>query len=606
MRPVVAQDSYKFKKNLLYLYVMKRLLLFLLPVLFVACSGSGGDDGSVLNVPSVPEGVRIKKQTPHSVIIEWNEVANADYYYWELDEGPATIKYGTEGNTNAIIDGLSQGHSYIFVVQAVNKMGKSEFSSPLNIDFGGSDDPGTIPGDDTPTDGALCIDSPLLLKLDSAPELGVSGYIKVFDMADNQVDAINLADLAGVTVREDGQMIPKTQITTATLFNTTLDAVKSASRWRIIHYTPLRVKGNNLEIKLHSGVLNFNTEYYVTVDAGVVKGHNGVAKGEWKFKTKARPASSTELSVKQDGSGDFCTVQGAITHAGTIGKDNAVVINIASGTYNETLFIQDKNNLTLSGADRENTIIAYANNESYESGSGGSSTSKPAVGSAIGSSGGRGVILAKSCDNLTFTNLTMKNTFGQQKGQAEVIYFNSPSKLTVENCALHSLQDTFLCKGTVWVHNSLIAGHCDFIWGYPKACLFEDCEIRAEAAGYIVQSRVQNASDKGFVFLNCRLTAASGVSDGSMTLARSAGTADAYDNVTYINCTMSPVIAATGWYTNPAPNPSSPTATSGWKEYGSKDASGNALSTASRSAYGKVLTANEAVPYSSRQAVLGY
>ena len=581
---------------------MKRLLLFFLSISLFACNGSGGDDNTDSGIPPVPANVRISSKTTHSAVLMWDAVDVADSYNWRLDEGSANIKSGTTKNTNIIIDGLSQGHTYLFAVQAVNNSGQSAFSDPLTLDFGG----GTTPNPGTSDEGALCTDTPLLLKLNSTPELGSSGYIKVFDMADNQVDAINLADLDNITIREDGQMIPKAQISGATLFNTTLDAVKSASRWRIIHYTPLRIKGNNLEIRLHSGVLNFGTEYYVTVDAGVVKGHKGVAKGEWRFKTKARPASTTELSVKQDGSGDFCTVQGAITHSGTIGKDNAVVINIASGTYNETLFIRDKNNLTLQGADRDGTVIAYANNESYESGSGGSSTSKPTIGSAIGSSGGRGMILAESCDNLVFKNLTMKNTFGQQKGQAEVIYFNSNYKLTIENCALHSLQDTFLCKGTVYVHNSLIAGHCDFIWGYPQACLFEDCEIRAEAAGYIVQARVQNASDKGFVFLNCRLTAANGVSDGAMYLARSAGDAGLYDNVTYINCTMAPVIAASGWYTKPAPNPSSPTATSGWKEYGSKDASGKALNTGSRSAYGKVLTADEASAYSSRQAVLGY
>ena len=584
---------------------MKRLLLFFFPVLLFVCSCTGKDDNPTTEAPAVPADVTIASKTSHSVVVSWNAVVGADSYKWKLEEGSSLIKDGNTKNTNIIIDGLSQGHTYIFAVQSVKGDESSDYSAPLTIDFGGSVTPGTDPpGPSDPA--ALCTDSPLLLKLDSAPELGTSGYIKVFDSADNQVDAINLADLAGVTIREDGQMIPKTQITGSTLYNTTLDAVKSASRWRIIHYTPLRIKGNTLEIKLHNGVLDFGKEYYVTVDEGVVKGHKGVAKGECKFKTKARPSSTSELSVKADGSGDFCTVQGAVSFAGTLGKDNAVVIAIASGTYNETLFIRDKNNLTLRGAGRSNTIIAYANNESYESGSGGSSTSKPAIGSAIGSSGGRGVILAESCDNLVFENLTMKNTFGQEKGQAEVIYFNSSYKMTIENCALHSLQDTFLCKGTVYVHNSLIAGHCDFIWGYPKACLFEDCEIRAEAAGYIVQARVQNASDKGFVFLNCKLTAASGVKDGAMYLARSAGDTKLYDNVTYVNCTMSPVIAAAGWYTSPAPNPSSPTATSGWKEYGSKDVSGNALNVGARSAYGRVLSAEEAAAYSSRKAVLGY
>lgn len=459
---------------------------------------------------------------------------------------------------------------------------------------------------ETPADAALmCTDSPLLLELASRPELGSSGSIKVYDSSDNLVDEINLADLQTVTIREDGQMIPKSQIAGESTYNTFMDAVKCSTRWRIIHYTPLRVQAKALEIKLHSGVLDFGKEYYVTIDKDFVKGHKGIAKGEWTFKTKSKPSSRSELKVKSDGSADFCTVQGAVSYAATLGKAAEVVINIASGVYNETVFIREKNSLTLKGENRANTVISYANNESYANGSGASIGTKPAVGSAIGACGGRGVILAESCDGLAIENLTLKNSFGELKGQAEVIYFNGNGKLVVENCSLYSLQDTFLCKGQVYVHNSLIAGHCDFIWGYPKACLFEDCEIRSEAAGYIVQARVQNKTDKGFVFLNCRLTAAEGVKDGSMYLARSGGSSDYFDNVSFISCTMSPVIAASGWYTTPAPNPSSPAAESGWKEYGSKDPSGKALDLGSRSKMAKILTESEAVAYSSRSAVLG-
>ena len=472
------------------------------------------------------------------------------------------------------------------------------------------DEPGTGPVNPPVVvdDKAVCIDAPLVVELKSAPELGTSGCIRVFDSSDNLVDLIDLADLATVTIREDGQMIPKTQIGTASVYNTFMDAPKCASNWRIVHYTPLLLNSSSLEIKLHSGVLDFGKEYYLTMDEGVIKGHTGISKGDFTFKTKEKPASKTELSVRKDGKGDFCTVQAAVTYSYTLGRTSEVVINIAAGTYNETVFIRDKNNLTLKGESKVNTTIAYANNESYENGCGSSSAAKPVVGRNVPASGGRGVILAESCDNLKFENLTMKNTFGSQQGQAEVIYFNSKHKMTIENCNLLSLQDTFLCKGIVWVHNSLIAGHCDFIWGYPQACLFEDCEIRSErteTGGFIVQARVQNASDKGFVFLNCNLTGASNAIDCSMRLARSAGQTDFFDNVTYVNCTMSSVIAPTGWWRWPAPNPSPSTATSGWKEYGSKDASGKALDTSERWG-GKVLTAEEAAAYSSRAAVLGF
>jgi hypothetical protein len=53
----------------------------------------------------------------------------------------------------------------------------------------------------------------------------------------------------------------------------------------------------------------------------------------------------------------------------------------------------------------------------------------------------------------------------------------------------------------------------------------------------------------------------------------------------------------------PAPNPSVPTASSGWKEYGSMDASGNPVS--GHHSYGKVLSASEAEAFSSKEVVLG-
>lgn len=335
-------------------------------------------------------------------------------------------------------------------------------------------------------------------------------------------------------------------------------------------------------IKLHSGVLDFDTEYYVTVDESVCG--KAVAEGEWKFTTTAAPSTS-EIRVAADGSGDFCTLQRALSHA-----SDGAVITMAAGTYAELLYLRDKKNLTVRGESRDGVRIAYPNSETYMNGS-----------------SARCLWLVENCNNLVLEKLTVENTFGNPKGQAECIYFNSGNnthRLTIEDCSLISWQDTFLCKGEVWVHNSLISGHCDYIWGYPKVCLFEDCEIRSRDAGYIVQARVPQADNKGFVFLNCNLTAESGVKDDSMYLARSAGQAECFDNVVYVNCTMSSAIRKVGWLGSPAPNPAAPTATSGWREYGSKTPSGAAVT--GHNSYGKVLTASEAEPFASRAAVLGW
>ncbi|MBO4743443.1 MAG: fibronectin type III domain-containing protein [Bacteroidales bacterium] len=542
-------------------------------------------------VPDVPQNVILHGSTETSLTFQWNTVDGATSYGWLLT-GESTLE-GSTDKRNVTVSNLKPGTSYRFSVCAMGPGGKSAYSSEIDAAT-----QGTPPSPDAEK---VCVDAPLVLKLDSQPVLGSSGLIKICKADGKEVDRIDLADLASVNMRDDGCTLPKEQMVNDSKFNTFMDALPCSGKWRVVHYTPLRISGKSLIIKPHSGVLAFDTDYYVTVDAGVIEGHPGIAAGEWTFTTaSAPPASASQLRVSADGGGDFCTIQRALDFA----DKGGCTISIAPGTYEEMLFLRDKNDIRLLGDSRGGVKIVYPNCESYANGSGGSVNSRPAVGSSIGKNGGRSVFLIESCDNLTIESLTIENSFGSTNGQAETVYFNSSGHLTIEDVSLLSYQDTFLTKGVVWVHNSLIAGHCDFIWGYPKACLFEDCEIRARAAGYIIQARVQSASDKGFVFLNCKLTAEDGVKNGSMYLARSAGQTDCWDNVTFVNCTMSEVIAAEGWHTKVVPNPSAPTATSGWKEYGSVDASGKAVT--GHNAYGKVLTAAEAEPFSSRQAVLGY
>lgn len=526
---------------------------------------------------AVPSGVKLHGTAAEtSLTFQWSAVEGASGYNWKLSTEGEQDLTGDVANRNVTVSGLIPGTDYSFSVRSVAGTQTSAWSTPVVAKTAGK----------KPTPGVNCVDAPLVIEVGTSASLGTSGKILVYkDGVKDAVDVIDLADIAKAQKLEDGTFVPASQMTTVTASHTFMDELHSGSVKRVVHYTPLRLKEGKLYVKLHNQVLDFSSSYYLTMDESVAG--KAIGKGEFTFTTKAAPTGTT-LTVNPDGSEDFCTVQGALTYAASLGKDTAVTIEVGEGTYPELLFLQGKNNVTIKGVSREKSVIAYPNSENYLSGS-----------------DNRCLFLAKSCSGLTLENLTVENTYytSDHKGQAEAIYFNAADngRLVIEDCALISWQDTFLCKGEVYVHKSLIAGHCDYIWGYPKACLFEDCEIRSRAAGYIVQARVQNAANKGFVFLNCRLTAESGVADGKMYLARSGGQADCYDNVTYVNCTMSPVIAPAGWFTSPAPNPSTPTATAGWKEYGT-----TGVSTTSRNAYGKILTATEAEPYSSRQAVLGW
>lgn len=555
----------------------------------------------------IPQNVVLHNATETSLTFQWAPVEGATRYLWKLQGEDNSVREGAETKRFVLIENLQKGTTYSFCVCAEGSGKTSAYSATIE-----GRTLGTAPGPVGP-DGAdaVCIDAPIVISFDSAPVLGTSGLIKVFTESGKEVDRIDMADMSQMTALEDGTLVPagadadagKIAIGNDYLYHTFMDALHS-NQYRPVHYTPVRVKGKSLEIKLHNEALDFSQKYYVTLDESVAG--KAIAAGELTFSTKSAP-SGPDYSILADGSGDFCTVQGAISYISTLQKDSPVTISVGEGTFPELLFMRNRNNVTIKGVSREKTRIAYPNNDSYETGSGASLSSRPTLGKAIGKSGGRCVFLVEGCDNLVLENITIENTYSipSHKGQAETIYFNSNYKLTLERCSLISWQDTFLCKGSVWVHNSLIAGHVDFIWGYPTACLLENCEIRARAGGYIVQARVPSAGAKGFVFLNCSLTAEEGVKDGSMYLARSAGQAEVFDNVTYVGCTMAPAIAPAGWYSNPSPNPTGPTAESGWKEYGSVDASGKSVM-GSRNRLGKQLTATEAEAYSSKASVLGW
>ena len=537
-------------------------------------------------VPGVPQNVVLHSCEETSLTFQWDPVEGADGYAWRLTKDGTSVQEGRAPKRNLTVTGLDPATVYRFCVCAIAGDKTSAYSAEIDATTAG--EPYVPPGPDA---GTVCVDAPIVLEAGVSSLQELTGVIRVLDDSGKEVDRIDMADMASVTIREsDGAMVPKAQIAADTPFNTFMDALH-CGRYRIVHYTPLRIEGGKLIVTLHNEALDFGKKY--TLEIG------GVRKCE--FTTSAAP-SKTQIRVAADGSGDFCTIQRALGYA-----SDGAAISVAPGTYREMLYLRDKKDISIKGDERDRVKIVYPNNEGYENGSGGASNSKPAIGAKIGTSGGRGLFLVENCDNLLLDNLTIENSFGEQKGQAETIYFNSGNnthRLSITNSSLISWQDTFLTKGRVWVYNSYIRGHVDYIWGYPEVCLFENCEIRSRAAGYIIQARVQKETDKGFVFLNCSLRAEDGVADGSVYLARSAGQGEVFDNVVYVNCTMSPAIAPGGWYTSPAPNPATPTATSGWREYRSLDFSGREITT--HNAYGKVLSASEAQDYLSKESVLGW
>ncbi len=466
-----------------------------------------------------------------------------------------------------------------------------------------------------PAGGNAYKDAWLTVKFDGAPTLGTTGEIRIFRASDKQeVDRIDLAEVAAARVRlAAGQTIC-----------TTHDVIgpKSLRRYRIVNYEPATIAGNELTIRPHYDVLEYDTDYYVTIDkeAVVAAGFEGVAAGEWTFTTKAAPTSKT-VTVGETGA-DFRTVQAALDYGFECGRDAAVEIRILPGEYEEQLFMRYNNNITLKGmgARPEEVRIHYRNGDDLNGGVGGSTSvsgnpsGKPRIGDEIGYAGGRTVMLIESCDNLRMENLTLENTRGIG-AQAEALYNNDNSGdcgMIAVKCRFLGYQDTLNLKGYCWFYDCLVAGDVDFIWGGATAALFEACEIRTMTDGaYIVNARVNqdNGYRKGFVFLNCRLTKGTGVHAGTSWLARH-GEDKSNDNVTYVDCRMDDHIASAGWYKNDAAKftPSPMTALHGLKEYGTTTLAGGAYDLSSRLSCAHALTAAEVeAGYKDRRTILtGY
>ncbi|MDB5790440.1 MAG: hypothetical protein JWQ80_464 [Massilia sp.] len=428
---------------------------------------------------------------------------------------------------------------------------------------------------------AVQVDASLRLVFDNPPTLGTGGTIRVFRKLDDAlVDVIRLSG------------------------ETDMLGYRGQDRIRKVNVKPITIRGNTVTIKLHSNKLDYGTEYYFAIADGVFNGAKlggvpfaGIGKAAgWSFTTRASAPASAEVTVDDDGPADFSTVQGALSHAmKSFPKLEPVTIRVKNGTYEELLFLRDKDNVSIVGESRDGVVIRYTNYDTLNSGSGASQAPSATASAA----GGRSVMLVETADMLSLDTLTFINTTLRSptiSAQAETLYFNSQGRLVVKNASFHSEQDTLNLKGWAWFYRSLVAGNVDFIWGSSRAALFEESEIRsvgdttsATGGGYVLQARVDNASDKGFVFLNSRLTHGPGpgplkgdVPDGATWLARSPGGTSTWDNIAFINCRMDKHVAPAGWAGlgvngQPAPNPVTPTAISGWREYGSTDLAGNPL-----------------------------
>lgn len=409
-----------------------------------------------------------------------------------------------------------------------------------------------------------------------APELGKSGYIRIYRKSDHKmVDEINMGE--GRVSIKDGE----------TLLNTWMDIIgvtpqgSSVSR-RVVNYYPARVEGNDFIIKPHQQRLDFDTEYYVVIDKNAIVQEDfaGIYGRAWTFKTKAAPViHGPEYQLKishADMNAHFYTLQGAIDYcAVNIDLNAQKIFQMDDGIYQEMIYLRDQSNITIKGNPNDNTAvnIQYDNSNDINGGIGGGTNIDQfaPTGTVVPSSGGRSVVILQgNSEHIRFENLTIENAYGWtlgKNGQAEALFIDNKSAALL-NCRILSYQDTLLPGGGYnWFYNCYIAGATDFIWGSGKVVLFEDCELHAPTGTRAVMQARVKAGYLGYVFDRCRFTVGAGYQSTLIYQFEP-------DNLTFLNCTFADTYGQNFVGENKPLVPNQPTVTEGCKMYGCTNESG--------------------------------
>jgi len=410
-----------------------------------------------------------------------------------------------------------------------------------------------------PAPGAqgVCPDPPLRITFASPPTLGSSGAMRVRDASGAVVATVDMS---------------------AAMVTDTIDGLS------INLLRPVYVDGNDVVVYLKAHALGYGKTYSVTVDAGAILGPGGASFSvsdatSWRFTTAAvAPAQLAALTVATNGSGDFCSIQGALDVIPAGGA--AATVTVQPGVYHEVIHATSKNNLTLHGVDRKATVIDATNNNNMN----------PTTQT-------RSLVGIDSSAHLVIDTLTIHNATPLGGSQAEALRLQGCDECVVRNADIVSYQDTLLWSGRIYAANCYVAGNVDFVWGTGTA-YFKNCEIHTLArAGAVVQAR-NGSSGYGYVFVDSTLTADSTVT--GQVLGRIDDGAYPASHVAYVNCTMGSFIAPGGWTI---------TGTGGtsqlrfW-EYQSVDSSGHPIDTSQRVAGSTQITAAQAMSMRDPSVVL--
>jgi pectinesterase len=289
------------------------------------------------------------------------------------------------------------------------------------------------------------------------------------------------------------------------------------------------------------------------------------------FCTTAQAQVQDTIVVARDGSGKYRNIQEAVESVRAF-MDYTVTIYIKKGVYKEKVVIPSWiKNVVFLGEDANNTIITYDDHANINK---------------MGTF--RTYTVKVEGNNITFKNLTIENN-AEQLGQAVALHTEG-DKLAFINCRFLGNQDTIYTgtEGTrLLFADCYIEGTTDFIFG-PSTALFERCTIYSKRNSYITAASTPKDIKFGYVFKECKLTAAPEVT--KVYLGRPWRP---YAATIFMNCEFGKHILPVGWHNW---NNSENEKTVRYAEYMN---TGEGASTQNRVTWSKQLKKKEAAEYSA-------
>lgn len=236
-----------------------------------------------------------------------------------------------------------------------------------------------------------------------------------------------------------------------------------------------------------------------------------------------------EMTVAQDGSGDFESIQAAIDATKAF-PDKRITIHVKNGVYHEPVKVYEWNPMvSLIGESVEGTVITWGSHFKQVNKGRNSTFHTPTV--------------QINGDDFHGENLTIRNTAGPV-GQAMALAINA-DRVSFYNSRFLGHQDTVYVTGEgkkQYFKDCYIEGTTDFIFGRATA-VFDGCQIHSLADSYITAASTPQEVEHGLVFFNATLTASTNVE--FVFLGRPWRT---YAQTVFINTQMGGHIRPEGWH----------------------------------------------------------